>query len=88
MQNGQTDHFRTNSRRVEREIKKMLLLNGYPIAYVVLWLPGILNRVLEASDAAVPGDRAHVLAVLQASTQFIGFANAVTYALSRQWRRG
>lgn len=87
-QQHQSPQFFANSRRVEREIKKMLLLNGYPIAYVVLWLPGILNRVLEAEGDRVNGSGGRVLAILQASTQFIGFANAATYLLSRQWRRG
>lgn len=75
--------FRERSRRVEREIKKMLLLNGYPIAYVVLWIPGITNRIMEATGYT-SNNRA--LAVLQASTQYIGFANAVTYGLNQQWR--
>ncbi|KAK0439991.1 uncharacterized protein EV420DRAFT_1228021, partial [Desarmillaria tabescens] len=55
-------------------ISKMLLLNAYPIAYIVLWIPGICNRLVEAS-----GHSSRVLQIMQASTQFVGFANALTY---------
>lgn len=40
---------RRQTRQVEREIKRMLLLNGYPVTYVLLWIPGIVSRLLEAS---------------------------------------
>ncbi|KAH7025026.1 G protein-coupled glucose receptor regulating Gpa2-domain-containing protein [Microdochium trichocladiopsis] len=78
-----SNQFRARSQKVERDIKKMLLLNGYPICYVILWIPGITNRIMEASGST-SNNRA--LAILQASTQFIGFANAVTYGLNQQWR--
>ncbi|KXJ96870.1 G protein-coupled glucose receptor regulating Gpa2-domain-containing protein [Microdochium bolleyi] len=78
-----SDQFRARSQKIEREIKKMLLLNGYPICYVMLWIPGITNRIIEASGSKVDN---RVIATLQASTQFIGFANAVTYGLNQQWR--
>lgn len=81
---GHPEHFNARSRQVERDVKKMLLLNGYPICYVILWMPGITNRILEASGGAT-GSR--VLAILQASTQYIGLANALTYGLNQQWRR-
>ncbi|KAK0439980.1 G protein-coupled glucose receptor regulating Gpa2-domain-containing protein [Desarmillaria tabescens] len=57
-----------------KHISKILLLNAYPIAYVVLWIPGLCNRLVEAS-----GHSSRVLQITQASTQFIGFANALTY---------
>lgn len=60
----------------------MLLLNGYPIAYVILWMPGILNRIMEAA-----GHPSEVLGILQASTQFIGLANAITYGVNEHLRR-
>jgi hypothetical protein len=75
--------FQAHSQKVERDIKKMLLLNGYPICYVILWIPGITNRIMEASGNT---SNKRVLNILQASTQFIGFANAVTYGLNQQWR--
>jgi len=53
---------------------KILLVGGYPLFYVVLWLPGIANRVAEATGHSV-----RILQILQASTSYIGFANAATF---------
>jgi hypothetical protein len=64
-------------------LSKMLLLNGYPIAYIILWIPGIANRLTESLNGASP----QWLKALQASTQFIGLVNAVTYGLSEQMRQ-
>ncbi|PBK85567.1 hypothetical protein ARMGADRAFT_1087438 [Armillaria gallica] len=58
----------------QKHLSKILLLNAYPIAYIVLWIPGLCNRLVEAS-----GHTSRVLQILQASTQFVGFANALTY---------
>ena len=55
-------------------IRRMLLLNAYPLAYIILWIPGIVNRLIEAS-----GHTSRVMQVIQASTQFVGLANALTY---------
>lgn len=68
-----------NGNRVATEvrIKKMLLLNSYPIMYIILWIPGILNRIVEAT-----GSSSRVLAFLQTSTAFIGLVNAITYGLT------
>ncbi|KAI9824731.1 MAG: hypothetical protein M1832_001557 [Thelocarpon impressellum] len=63
----------------EAMIKKTLLLNAYPIMYILLWLPGIANRIAEAT-----GRPTVVLQILQASTQYVGLANAVTYGLNEQ----
>ncbi|KAK0229888.1 G protein-coupled glucose receptor regulating Gpa2-domain-containing protein [Armillaria nabsnona] len=62
------------SRSSTPHISKILLLNAYPIAYIVLWIPGLCNRLVEAS-----GHSSKVLQIMQASTQFVGFANALTY---------
>ncbi|CAG9991023.1 unnamed protein product [Clonostachys byssicola] len=64
-------------------LSKMLLLNGYPIAYIILWIPGIANRLTESLNGA----SLRWLKALQASTQFIGLVNAVTYGLSEQMRQ-
>ncbi|USP73695.1 uncharacterized protein yc1106_00969 [Curvularia clavata] len=69
-------------RNVEKEIRRMLLLNAYPILYIILWTPGIINRLVEAS-----GHKSHVLAILQCSTQFIGLANALTYGFNEHLRK-
>ncbi|KAH5451279.1 hypothetical protein HBI30_136540 [Parastagonospora nodorum] len=70
------------TRDVEREIKKMLLLNAYPVLYVILWTPGLLNRLVEAT-----GHKSRVLSIMQASTQFIGLANAITYGINGDLRK-
>ncbi|RCI17097.1 hypothetical protein L249_1801 [Ophiocordyceps polyrhachis-furcata BCC 54312] len=64
-------------------LKKMLLMNGYPLAYIVLWLPGMINRLAES----VGGSSPRWLRALQSSTQFIGFVNAFTYGFSEHLRR-
>jgi hypothetical protein len=70
------------TRDVEREIRKMLLLNAYPVLYIILWAPGLLNRLVEAT-----GNKSRVLSIMQASTQFIGLANAITYGINGDLRR-
>ena len=52
----------------------MLLLNSYPLAYIILWIPGIANRLIEAT-----GNKSTVMQLMQASTQLVGLANALTY---------
>ena len=56
------------------EIQKAMLLTAYPMYYIILWIPGIANRLAEAT-----GHPVRVLAILQASTKFIGFANAISF---------
>ncbi|KAK1593851.1 G protein-coupled glucose receptor regulating Gpa2-domain-containing protein [Colletotrichum navitas] len=74
---------RRGTRRVEREIKRMMFLNAYPIMYVVLWIPGLVNRLLEASGNS---SQSRVLQALQSSSQYIGFANAITYGFNQHVR--
>lgn len=62
-----------------RRVSKALLMRGYPTFYVILWIPGIANRMVEAC-----GSSSKVLQLLQASTQFIGLANAITYGLNEK----
>lgn len=58
----------------EIHIQKLLLLNAYPIGYVLLISPGIMNRFVELS-----GGSSRTLAIAQASTQFVGLANACEF---------
>jgi len=55
-------------------IQRALLLNAYPLAYIILWIPGIVNRLIEAT-----GRQSTVTQFLQATTQLVGLANALTY---------
>ncbi|KAK1984716.1 G protein-coupled glucose receptor regulating Gpa2-domain-containing protein [Colletotrichum cereale] len=75
--------IRSQTKKVEREIKRMMLLNAYPIMYVALWIPGLVNRLMEASGN---NSQSRVLAALQSSSQYIGFANAITYGFNQHVR--
>ncbi|POS70285.1 hypothetical protein DHEL01_v211322 [Diaporthe helianthi] len=75
---------RRQTRQMEREIKRMLLLNAYPIMYVILWIPGLVNRFLEATGHT---SQSRVLAALQSSSQFVGLANALTYGFNTALRK-
>jgi hypothetical protein len=70
------------AKNVEREIKKMLLLNAYPMLYIILWTPGIINRLMEAA-----GHKSRVLTIMQCTTQFVGLANAITYGFNEHLRK-
>lgn len=72
-------------RGFEREIRRMLLLNAYPTLYVLLWIPGIVNRFMEATGTAPSNTR--IVGALQSTSQFVGFANALTFGLSATMRR-
>ncbi|KAK6835161.1 hypothetical protein PG987_009855 [Apiospora arundinis] len=73
--NRQTVHG--GARHASRSnLRRILLLNGYPVLYIVLWIPGIATRLVEA----VRGSSPPWLVVLQSSTQYVGLANAVTYS--------
>ncbi|CAG8955939.1 hypothetical protein HYFRA_00008792 [Hymenoscyphus fraxineus] len=63
----------------KRRIQRLLLVNAYPIAYILLWIPGLLNRVFESV-----GYSARWIRILQASTQFVGFANAIVYGYNER----
>ncbi|KAF3001815.1 hypothetical protein E8E13_003084 [Curvularia kusanoi] len=75
--------------KLDRDIWRMLLLNMYPVTYLILWIPGIANRIAEAMGHSV-----RALVILQSSTQFIGLANAAVYLYKehrrdvREWWRG
>ncbi|PBP26734.1 hypothetical protein BUE80_DR002314 [Diplocarpon rosae] len=55
-------------------IQRAMLLHAYPILYILLWIPGISMRIVDAS-----GGTSEVLRYMQSSTQFIGVANALTF---------
>ncbi|EKG14222.1 Glucose receptor Git3 [Macrophomina phaseolina MS6] len=65
---------------IDKDVWRMILLNLYPVTYLVLWLPGIANRIAEAS-----GNYSRALGILQSSTQYIGFANACVYGFKEHW---
>ena len=74
--------FDTSAEHAERlqKIRKVLLMRAYPTWYVILWIPGLANRLVEATGHVSP----KWLVILQSGTSYIGFANAVTYG----WNEG
>ncbi|QSZ35484.1 hypothetical protein DSL72_008354 [Monilinia vaccinii-corymbosi] len=74
-----SDFIQEQKKKSNREVKHMLLLSGYPIMYILLWIPSIVNRILEATGSTAVSSR--TLSLLQAPAQFVGFCNAVTYSL-------
>jgi hypothetical protein len=74
------DSTRIHSSR-NRELRRFLLLNGYPILYLLLWIPGMANRASELAHGKSPT----WLQALQATTQLIGLANVLTYALTEKF---
>jgi hypothetical protein len=73
LRQNRPSNFWTENPRYQA-IRKMLLLNSYPMAYVILWIPGIANQVIEAT-----GHESSVMQLLQASTQLVGLADALAY---------
>lgn len=80
-EDGENDKRRTHIRMPSHrdpdygdKVRKVILMRAYPFFYVILLIPGIANRMVEAS-----GRTSKVTQLLQASTQFVGLANAITY---------
>jgi hypothetical protein len=63
-----------------KELRRFLLLNGYPILWILLWIPGMANRAYELA-----GRSPTWLQVLQATTQLVGLANVLTYAVTEKF---
>jgi hypothetical protein len=63
-------------------IRVVAQMTAYPVLYVLLWIPGIINRGVEAS-----GKTSVTLQYLQASTQLIGLVDTIIFAAQqRKWR--
>ncbi|KNB18452.1 hypothetical protein FOXG_15876 [Fusarium oxysporum f. sp. lycopersici 4287] len=63
-------------------LRRMMLLNGYPLGYLILWTPGVVNRFIEIKGKSPPW-----LVAFLASTQYIGLVHAITYGYNEQFRR-
>lgn len=79
------DDNSSNSPSSEREMRRALLLNAYPLAYFILWLPAIVNRFMETEGVQPANSRA--MAALQSCTQLIPLANALTFGVNVYLRR-
>lgn len=62
------------SSTLDHDTRHWLLMSLFPLAYIVVWIPGIVNRLIELS-----GNSSQVMTMLQASTQLTGFVNALVY---------
>lgn len=66
----------------DREIRRMLLLNAYPLAYFILSLPWMVNCFIEAQGHESQYQRAmHVLLGLP---QYLGLVNAIIFLIN-EW---
>lgn len=66
----------------DREIRRMLLLNAYPLAYFILSLPWMVNCFIEAQGQESHYQRAmHVLLGLP---QYLGLVNAIIFSVN-EW---
>lgn len=66
----------------DRRIRIVAQMTAYPTLYILLWIPGIVNRGIEAS-----GRTSVTLQYLQASTQLIGLVDSIVFAAQlRNWR--
>ena len=63
-------------------VHRALLLNAYPLAYIILWLPAIANRLIEAT-----GHSSTVMQFVQLTSQLVGLANALTYGWNERVER-
>ncbi|KAF5227988.1 hypothetical protein FANTH_14627 [Fusarium anthophilum] len=70
-------------KKASPNLRRMMLLNGYPIGYLILWTPGIVNRFIEIKGMSSPP----WLVALLASTQYIGLVHSITYGYNEQLRR-
>lgn len=56
------------------KVQWKLFRNAYPLAFIILWLPAIANRLIEAT-----GHSSTVMQFLQVTRQLVGLANAWTF---------
>lgn len=71
------------------ESRRALLfpLAAYPLVYVVLWLPAVVQCLLEASGAAPPPTDSLAMATLLGTGQYVGLGHAVTFAVEEIFKR-
>ncbi|KAF3763165.1 hypothetical protein M406DRAFT_73793 [Cryphonectria parasitica EP155] len=62
------------SSSLDHDTKHWLLLSLFPLAYIVVWIPGLCNRFAELT-----GTQSATLDALQATTQLTGLVNALIY---------
>lgn len=75
-----------------RRAHLLLPLAAYPLVYVALWLPAVVQCLLDVSGAAPSPADSLAMATLLGTGQYVGLGHAVTFAveevLGRQGRQG
>ena len=56
------------------KVQRKFFRNAYPLAFIILWLPAIANRLIEAT-----GHSSTIMQFLQVTRQLVGLANAWTF---------
>lgn len=62
------------SSKLDHDTKHWLMLSLFPLVYILVWIPGMLNRAVELG-----GGSSQTLTALQATTQLTGLMDAVVY---------
>lgn len=62
------------SSNLDHDTRHWLMLSLFPLAYILIWIPGLVNRFME-----LLGYQVDWLSALQASTQLTGLVNALVY---------
>lgn len=62
------------SSKLDHNTKHWLMLSLFPLAYILVWIPGLANRFAELS-----GYHSDTLIALQATTQLTGLVNALVF---------
>lgn len=65
-----------HSSTLDHDTRHWLLLSLFPLAYILVWIPGMVNRFAE-----LIGYEADWLIALQATTQLTGLVNALVYGV-------
>lgn len=63
-----------HSSTLDHDTKHWLMLSLFPLAYILVWIPGMVNRFAE-----LMGYQADWMIALQATTQLTGLVNALVY---------
>lgn len=74
-----------HSCRLDKEMWHWFMLSMFPLSYILLWIPGVANRLLELA-----GSSNKYVTAFQATTQLTGLANAGLYGWREHrgfWRR-
>lgn len=70
----------SDATKTEREIRRTLLLNAYPLAYFILSLPWMVNSYMEVQGSPLQDRRA--MNALLGLPQYLGLVNSIIFAVN------